>query len=188
MCTEQYPKIEDIRTFGRKKYFDCQDFIDKEELQYNQDICDKQNKGDSDDHTSSKDEERTNPSSDHHPTAKRIRVIGPQHPTLINSNIDENNIFPQCHRPRAYLTESNSLTYTQAIKSSTCDFCKIEIEKELQTMKNLNVWSKISIKREYKLIGTSWFTRSKETKMDKLLNTKPAYVLRDSHRLKEKII
>ncbi|MBW0484007.1 hypothetical protein O181_023722 [Austropuccinia psidii MF-1] len=62
---------------AQEEYFDFQEFLDEEEVQYNQETCDEQNNDDSNDHTSSEDEERSNPDSDHHPTAKRIRVIGP---------------------------------------------------------------------------------------------------------------
>ncbi|MBW0550200.1 hypothetical protein O181_089915 [Austropuccinia psidii MF-1] len=39
---------------------------------------------------------------------KRIRVIGPRHPTLISSIIDEGNILPYSRRPKALMTLSGS--------------------------------------------------------------------------------
>ncbi|MBW0523617.1 hypothetical protein O181_063332 [Austropuccinia psidii MF-1] len=69
---------------------------------------------------------------------RRIRVIGPRHPTLITGDISEENILP--YQRRAHQTvESNTIpnNYQQAIKSKDSDKWEEEILKELDNRKKL---------------------------------------------------
>ncbi|MBW0548920.1 hypothetical protein O181_088635 [Austropuccinia psidii MF-1] len=68
-------KLKDSKVYN-KEYFDCQEFLDKEEVQDDQETGNNQS-NDNSDHTDAEDEEQSDPESNHHPTAKRIRVIGP---------------------------------------------------------------------------------------------------------------
>ncbi|MBW0564240.1 hypothetical protein O181_103955 [Austropuccinia psidii MF-1] len=51
------------------------------------------------------------------PPRKRIKVIGPRHPTLINSDISETNILPYPRHTTTHLTHSNPRTFNKALKS-----------------------------------------------------------------------
>ncbi|MBW0465717.1 hypothetical protein O181_005432 [Austropuccinia psidii MF-1] len=50
---------------------------------------------------------------------RRLKVIGPQHSTLISSNVDASNILPYSRRPKALisLTDNTPCTYKGAINS-----------------------------------------------------------------------
>ncbi|MBW0503154.1 hypothetical protein O181_042869 [Austropuccinia psidii MF-1] len=66
---------------------------------------------------------------------RRIKIIGPRHPTLIKSEIREENILPYSRPPAALLTESNPLTYNQALKSNNHENWTKAIKKEIQKEK-----------------------------------------------------
>ncbi|MBW0574500.1 hypothetical protein O181_114215 [Austropuccinia psidii MF-1] len=71
---------------------------------------------------------------------RRIRVIGPRHPTLITGDVSEENILP--YQRRAHQTVEASVipnNYQQAINSKDCDKWEEEISKELENMKKLKV-------------------------------------------------
>ncbi|MBW0461706.1 hypothetical protein O181_001421 [Austropuccinia psidii MF-1] len=82
---------------------------------------------------------------------RRIKITGPRHPTLINSEIREENILPYSRRPEALLTESTPLTYNQALKSNNHENWTKEINKEIQSMIDLEVWEEVPIKKDFKL-------------------------------------
>ncbi|MBW0564805.1 hypothetical protein O181_104520 [Austropuccinia psidii MF-1] len=75
---------------------------------------------------------------------------------LINSDVSTSNILPYPRRHVALLMERDPLTYNQAITASSQEHWKEEIEKEIQSMLNLEVWEEVQIKDNYKLIGTTW--------------------------------
>ncbi|MBW0531261.1 hypothetical protein O181_070976 [Austropuccinia psidii MF-1] len=69
---------------------------------------------------------------------RRIRVIGPRHPTLITGDVSEENILPYQRRAHQ-MVESNTIpnNYQQAIKSKVSDKWEEAISKELDNMKKL---------------------------------------------------
>ncbi|MBW0491917.1 hypothetical protein O181_031632 [Austropuccinia psidii MF-1] len=92
----------------------------------------------------------------------KIKVIGPQHPTLISSSILEEHILPYTRRPRALLTASNDpLSYKQALKSENADQWVQATNKEVKTMNNLNLWEVVPIREKTRLIGTTWVYKTK---------------------------
>ncbi|MBW0533567.1 hypothetical protein O181_073282 [Austropuccinia psidii MF-1] len=110
---------------------------------------------------SSNDNENSSLESFLPPSFRRIKFIGPQHPTLINSDITKENILPYSRRPAALLTETDPLTYNKAIKSNNCEYWRKAIKKEPQNMIDLNFWEDIAVENSYKLIGTTWVFKTK---------------------------
>ncbi|MBW0491102.1 hypothetical protein O181_030817 [Austropuccinia psidii MF-1] len=73
---------------------------------------------------------------------RRIRVIGPRHPTLITGDVSEENILP--YRRRAHQTVETSIVprnYQQAVDSKDSNKWKNAIVKELNNMEKLDVWT-----------------------------------------------
>ncbi|MBW0515855.1 hypothetical protein O181_055570 [Austropuccinia psidii MF-1] len=106
---------------------------------------------------------------------KRIRVIGPRHPTLISSRIDEGNILPYSRRPKALMTLSGSKDpslYKQALQSANAEQWLQAVDKELQTMKDLKFWEVVPITEEIKLIGTTWVFKTKRNAQNEILKHK----------------
>ncbi|MBW0502615.1 hypothetical protein O181_042330, partial [Austropuccinia psidii MF-1] len=69
----------------------------------------------------------------------RIKVIGPWHPTLITSDILEQNILPYTRRANALVTTTNNdpKTFCQALQLANKDSWVKAINKELGSMANL---------------------------------------------------
>ncbi|MBW0552465.1 hypothetical protein O181_092180 [Austropuccinia psidii MF-1] len=141
-------------------FFDCQEEINEENL-----ISSESN--DSDD-----DGEHSSLESCLPPNARRIKVIGPRHPTLINSKIQEENILPYSCRPTAFLSEADPLTYNQAINSKDHEHWLKAIAKELQNMTDLNVWEEVAVKEDTKLIGTTWVFKTKRNDLNQIIEHK----------------
>ncbi|MBW0559536.1 hypothetical protein O181_099251 [Austropuccinia psidii MF-1] len=73
---------------------------------------------------------------------RRIRIIGPRHPTLITGDASEVNILP--YQRRAHQTVEASVipnSYQQAINSKDGVKWKEAISKELNNMQRLEVWT-----------------------------------------------
>ncbi|MBW0540998.1 hypothetical protein O181_080713 [Austropuccinia psidii MF-1] len=73
---------------------------------------------------------------------RRIKIIGPRHPTLIRGDVSEENILP--YQRRAHQTVESSLipnNYQQAIKSKDSDKWEEAISRELDNMEKLKVWT-----------------------------------------------
>ncbi|MBW0533531.1 hypothetical protein O181_073246 [Austropuccinia psidii MF-1] len=83
-----------------EEFFDCQEEIAEEESSTS-----------SDQNSSNNDGEHSSLESCLPPSARQIKIIRPRHPTLINSEIREENILPYSRRPTAFLSETDSLTY-----------------------------------------------------------------------------
>ncbi|MBW0574751.1 hypothetical protein O181_114466 [Austropuccinia psidii MF-1] len=96
--------------------------------------------------------------------ATRIRVIGPQHPTLVNSNIDNLNILPHSQRANILLTslDTTPRTFKAALISDNRDLWKEAIDKELEAMVKLKVWEVTGLEDNRKLIGTTWIFKTKQ--------------------------
>ncbi|MBW0552157.1 hypothetical protein O181_091872 [Austropuccinia psidii MF-1] len=98
------------------------------------------------------------------PQARRIRVIGPRHPTLVNSNIDNLNILPYSQRANILLTslDTTPQTFKAALILDDHDLWKEAIYKELEAMINLKVWEVTGLEDNRKLIGTTWVFKTKQ--------------------------
>ncbi|MBW0565203.1 hypothetical protein O181_104918 [Austropuccinia psidii MF-1] len=94
----------------------------------------------------------------------RLRIIGPRHPTLINSNMDPSHILPYSRRARAFVTTSDipPRTYRLALQCEDRTRWMTAIESELAAMNKLKVWDIVKLKRNYKLVGTTWVFKVKK--------------------------
>ncbi|MBW0481580.1 hypothetical protein O181_021295 [Austropuccinia psidii MF-1] len=106
------------------------------------------------------------------PAARLIKVTGPRHPTLINSDISTLNILPYPRQPFSLLTEGDPLTYNQAVTSNSQEHWKEAMEKEIQSMLNLEAWEEVWIKDNYKLIGTTWVFKTKRNDSNQIIENK----------------
>ncbi|MBW0475747.1 hypothetical protein O181_015462 [Austropuccinia psidii MF-1] len=96
------------------------------------------------------------------PAPKRIRVTGPRHPTLIYSDISEENILPYCRRLVSHFTHTNDPnSFNKAVRSSDSNFWIAAVQRELDAIKKLDVWDVIPIKEEHKLSETALVFKTK---------------------------
>ncbi|MBW0529258.1 hypothetical protein O181_068973 [Austropuccinia psidii MF-1] len=104
----------------------------------------------------------------------RIKVIGPRHPTLITSDILEQNILPYSRRANALVTTTTDdpRTFRQALQSTNKDAWVIAINKELGSMANLGVWDVVDFDPRYKLVGTTWVFKTKQNHLGEVLEHK----------------
>ncbi|MBW0482496.1 hypothetical protein O181_022211 [Austropuccinia psidii MF-1] len=147
-------------------FFDCQEEMNEEETHNEENLISSES-NDLDD-----DSEHSSLESRLPPNAGCIKVIGPQHPTLINSEIREENILPYSCRPTAFLSEADPLTYNQAINSKHHEHWLKAIAKELQNMTDLNFWEEVAVKEETKLIGTTWVFKTKRNDLNQIIEHK----------------
>ncbi|MBW0487893.1 hypothetical protein O181_027608 [Austropuccinia psidii MF-1] len=100
----------------------------------------------------------------------RIKVIGPQHPTLIQGEVDAQNIFPYSRRPKTLIASSTDAptSYSKAISGSELLLWIEAIRKELDSMKRLEVWDVIPLKEGFKLVGTTWVFKQKHNSMNEI--------------------
>ncbi|MBW0474738.1 hypothetical protein O181_014453 [Austropuccinia psidii MF-1] len=104
----------------------------------------------------------------------RIKVIGPWHPTLITSDILEQNILPYSRRANALvkLTSDDLRAFRQALKSTNKDAWVKANNKELGSMANLGVWAVVDLNPCYKLIGTTWVFKTKRNHLGEVFEHK----------------
>ncbi|MBW0510230.1 hypothetical protein O181_049945 [Austropuccinia psidii MF-1] len=93
----------------------------------------------------------------------RLHIIGPRHPMLISSNIDQSNILPYSRRAGALLTsvEVAPRTFRMAINSALKEVWLEAIAKELDSMDTLKVWDIVELDPYFKLVGTTWVFKIK---------------------------
>ncbi|MBW0512781.1 hypothetical protein O181_052496 [Austropuccinia psidii MF-1] len=147
-----------------ERYFDCEEGLLENESVDNHHLAEEERAIDQD----NREEEVVN-------ERQRIKIIGPRHPTLISSEIREENILPYPRRPKALMTSSNlndPVSYRQAVKSENCDQWLLAIEKELHTMSELNVWEVVPIPKLTKLVGTTWVFKTKRDEHNVILEHK----------------
>ncbi|MBW0525433.1 hypothetical protein O181_065148 [Austropuccinia psidii MF-1] len=103
-----------------------------------------------------------------------IQVIGPCHPTIITADVDPLHILPYKRRAETYLSIANDApaTYQNALKSKDKVSWAVAIEKELTTMNNLNVWEVVELRKEYKIIGTTWVFKLKRDVQNNVIEHK----------------
>ncbi|MBW0535573.1 hypothetical protein O181_075288 [Austropuccinia psidii MF-1] len=104
----------------------------------------------------------------------RIRVIGPRHPTLICSDIDQQNILSHSRRAGALLTSADETprTFKAAISCDAKDIWIKAINKELQSMEKLKVWDIVDLDPSYKLVGTTWVFKTKKNHLNEVVEHK----------------
>ncbi|MBW0463239.1 hypothetical protein O181_002954 [Austropuccinia psidii MF-1] len=105
---------------------------------------------------------------------RHIKVIGPQHPTLINSEIDSTNILTFSRRPKTYRTTSKDCpqTFNSALNSQLKDEWSRAVNKEFNSMNRLQVWDVIELKSDYRLVGTAWVFKTKRDPQGNVLECK----------------
>ncbi|MBW0490531.1 hypothetical protein O181_030246 [Austropuccinia psidii MF-1] len=93
----------------------------------------------------------------------RLCVIGPRHPTLISSTINQSNILPYSRRAGALLTslEVAPQTFKMSINSASKEVWLEAIAKELNSMNTLKVWDIVELDMSFKLVGTTWVFKIK---------------------------
>ncbi|MBW0483969.1 hypothetical protein O181_023684 [Austropuccinia psidii MF-1] len=117
---------------------------------------------------------------------KRIRVIGPRHPTLILSKIDSNNILPFPRRQaRENLTSlnPNPKTFSEAMISPNREDWDLAIKRELQNMKKLDVWT-LRNKKDYDHpITSTWVFKRKIDNTGKTIEYKACLCAHGFHQI-----
>ncbi|MBW0463019.1 hypothetical protein O181_002734 [Austropuccinia psidii MF-1] len=110
------------------------------------------------------------PDKNNNATMLCIKIIGPRHPTIINSNINTANILPYQQIIQAYVTtqEETPRTYKKELESPNKNEWISEIEKELTNMNKLRVWEVVDLKKDYKLVGTTWVFKIKKNHLNKI--------------------
>ncbi|MBW0532267.1 hypothetical protein O181_071982 [Austropuccinia psidii MF-1] len=106
---------------------------------------------------------------------KRIKVIGPRHPTLISPRIIEENILPYCRQHKALMTLSNTsnpASFKQAIKSDNAKHWLQAMSKDLGTMNELKVCNMVPITNETKLVGTTCVFKTNCNERNEILEHK----------------
>ncbi|MBW0482460.1 hypothetical protein O181_022175 [Austropuccinia psidii MF-1] len=94
---------------------------------------------------------------------RHIKVIGPRHPTLINSKINTQKILPFLHCPKVLLTTSDDTppTFKSALNSPASNNWSEAINQEFSSMNKLQVWDVVELKPSYKLVGTTCVFKTK---------------------------
>lgn len=95
---------------------------------------------------------------------KRIKVIGPWHPTRFESEISNIKILPYSQQPAAHLTamapDDTPRSYQEAMESTEPKFWLEEIRKEINSMIQLKVWEQAEDNGQQK-VGTIWVFKKK---------------------------
>ncbi|MBW0541029.1 hypothetical protein O181_080744 [Austropuccinia psidii MF-1] len=174
---DKFPSLDDrpnVSTFSRWVEIDQEDddtFFDCEEVEP-EEFNELNTSG-----TSSPADQAQIPesSTSRYPDAHRkIKVIGPQHPTLIQGDVDTQNILPYSRRPKTFIASSTSApaSYSRAISGNESSLWVDAIRKELDAMKRLEVWSVIPLKEDIKLVGTTWVFKRKYNAMNEITEYK----------------
>ncbi|MBW0546341.1 hypothetical protein O181_086056 [Austropuccinia psidii MF-1] len=94
---------------------------------------------------------------------QKIKIIGPWHPTLISSNINQLNVLPFPRRGNALITNTMTIpsTHKNALKYENRILWQQAIDKELKNINQHNMWEVIDQKEDYKFVGTTCIFRIK---------------------------
>ncbi|MBW0544488.1 hypothetical protein O181_084203 [Austropuccinia psidii MF-1] len=105
---------------------------------------------------------------------KRIKVIGPRHPTLISCDLDCSNVLPYSRRPKVLISSCDDAprTYQGAIKSPNSKKWMGSISKELGSMNRLDVWDVVDLDPKFKLVGTTWVFKVKKDHLGNIMEHK----------------
>ncbi|MBW0538635.1 hypothetical protein O181_078350 [Austropuccinia psidii MF-1] len=104
----------------------------------------------------------------------RIKVIGPRHPTLVCSNVDQRNILSYSRRAGALFTAADDTpkTFKAATGGDAKEVWSAAIDKELTSMEKLKVWDVIDLDPSYKLVGTTWVFKTKKNHLNQVVEYK----------------
>ncbi|MBW0521828.1 hypothetical protein O181_061543 [Austropuccinia psidii MF-1] len=104
----------------------------------------------------------------------RLRVIGPRHPTLISSTINQSNILPYSSRAGALLTsvEVAPRTFEMAINSASKEVWLEANAKELDSISTLKVWDIVELDPSFKLVRTTWVFKIKRDNLSNITEHK----------------
>ncbi|MBW0507495.1 hypothetical protein O181_047210 [Austropuccinia psidii MF-1] len=117
---------------------------------------------------------------------KRIWVIGPQHPTLISSEIDSKNILPFPRRQaRENLANLNQIpkTFSEAMASPNKKEWNLAIKKELQNIENSKVWTLRETKDNDHPITSTWNFKEKTDDSGKVTEHKARLCAHGFHQI-----
>ncbi|MBW0468377.1 hypothetical protein O181_008092 [Austropuccinia psidii MF-1] len=97
------------------------------------------------------------------PTVPCIKVIGPHHPIMIHSEINDINILTYSRREKTHLktVDKTPCTYQATLKTPEKHIWLASINRELYLMKKLGVWELVQLQESYKLIGIMWVFKIK---------------------------
>ncbi|MBW0488234.1 hypothetical protein O181_027949 [Austropuccinia psidii MF-1] len=99
-----------------------------------------------------------------------IKVIGPQHPTLVCSEIDQQNILTYSRKAGTLLTAADEppRTFKAAISCKAKEVWMTAISKEPLSMQQLKVWVVVDLYLSYKLFGTTWVFKTKKNHLNQI--------------------
>ncbi|MBW0478285.1 hypothetical protein O181_018000 [Austropuccinia psidii MF-1] len=111
----------------------------------------------------------------------RINVIGPQHPTLIQGDIDSKNILPYSRRPKDFVVSgaTDPISYSNSISGRKSSFWLDAIHQELNAMQKLEVCDVIPLEKDFKLVGTTWVFRQKHNELNEVIEYKARLCAKD---------
>ncbi|MBW0555648.1 hypothetical protein O181_095363 [Austropuccinia psidii MF-1] len=117
---------------------------------------------------------------------RRIKVIGPQSPMLITSNISTDNILP--FSQRAHTTTKDELdkvprNYNESNQGKDAEKWKAAMMKELDNIKRLNVWEVVDRKPYDHPITTTWVFKGKHNHNNSLTENKARLCAQRFHQI-----
>ncbi|MBW0473124.1 hypothetical protein O181_012839 [Austropuccinia psidii MF-1] len=115
---------------------------------------------------------------------RRIRSIGPRHPTLITGDVSEANILP--YQRRAHQTVETSKVpnnYQKAINSRDGNRWKEAISKELNNMEKLEVWTIRDKTPKDHPIPCTWVFKVKEDDQKRVIEHKARLCAQGFHKI-----
>ncbi|MBW0521793.1 hypothetical protein O181_061508 [Austropuccinia psidii MF-1] len=103
-----------------------------------------------------------------------IQVMGPHHPTLVLSDINNLNIPPYRRRETLFLSLEiyTPGPYKGALNAPDKDLWLEAISKEVQSLENLNTWEVVEKQGNFRLFGTTWVFRLKKNHSKKVIEYK----------------
>ncbi|MBW0492551.1 hypothetical protein O181_032266 [Austropuccinia psidii MF-1] len=102
------------------------------------------------------------------------KVIVPHHPTLICSDINQQNILPYSRRAGALLSAADETpqTFKAAISCNAKEVWVDAINRELLSIEKLKVWDLINLDPSYKLVGLTWVFKTKKNHLNQVIEHK----------------
>ncbi|MBW0525405.1 hypothetical protein O181_065120 [Austropuccinia psidii MF-1] len=103
-----------------------------------------------------------------------VKVIVPCHPTLICSDINQQNILSHSRQAGSLLTAADEApqTFKAAISGDAKEVWAMAINKELQSMERLRVWDVVDLNPSYRLVGTTWVFKAKKNHLGEVTEHK----------------
>ncbi|MBW0525066.1 hypothetical protein O181_064781 [Austropuccinia psidii MF-1] len=103
-----------------------------------------------------------------------IEVIVPRHPTLVCSDMNQQNILSYSRQAEALLTAADETlrTFKAVVSCGTKEIWMEAINRDLLLMEKLKVWDIIDLDSSYKLFGTTWVFKAKKNHLNKVIEHK----------------